>query len=107
MELNEIIDFIDAEDIRLKKHYDWCTDKDKIVLAKIVKLNEEVGELCNEVLAATKFQRKIKLDAHSKDTLSDEFADVFITTLLLAKAMDVDIIYAIEKKISVIKTRNY
>ena len=50
-------------------------------------------------------QRKQKLDNHNKDNLSGEFADVIITTLLLAKAMNVDIEKALERKIEKVSKR--
>lgn len=50
-------------------------------------------------------QRKQKLDNHNKDNLSEEFADVIITTLLLAKAMNVDIEKALERKIEKVNKR--
>jgi len=107
MEFKELIEFIDQEDKRLNKYYHDHTDKDKHILARTVKLNEEVGELCNEVLSHTHFQRKQKLDACNKENLPDEFADVILTTLLLARSMDVDVEEALTEKIKKIKARNY
>lgn len=40
-----------------------------------------------------------------KDDLGDEFADVILCTLLLAKSMDIDINIALEKKLEKIKER--
>ena len=78
-----------------------------MILARTVKLTEELGELCNEVLIGSKLQRKDKLDHQDKDNLSAEFADVVLCTLLLAKSMNVDIETALENKIEKIKKRNY
>jgi len=64
-----------------------------------------LGELCDEILAHNSMQRKQKLDNHNKDNLSEEFADVIITTLLLAKAMNVDIEKALERKIEKVNKR--
>ena len=105
MELRELLKFIEIEDERLKKYYGGYSDQEKRILARTVKLTEELGELCDEILAHNSMQRKQKLDNHNKDNLSEEFADVIITTLLLAKAMNVDIEKALERKIEKVNKR--
>ena len=105
MELKELLKFIEIEDERLKKYYGGYSDQEKRILARTVKLTEELGELCDEILAHNSMQRKQKLDNHNKDNLSEEFADVIITTLLLAKAMNVDIEKALERKIEKVNKR--
>lgn len=105
MELKDLLKFIEIEDGRLNKYYGGYDDQEKRILARAVKLTEELGELCDEVLAHNSLQRKQKLDNHDKENLPEEFADVIITTLLLAKAMNVDIEKALEKKIEKINNR--
>ncbi len=105
MEFSELLKFVEAEDKRLSKHYNL--EQDKMILARTVKLTEELGELCNEVLIESKLQRKDKLDNHNKENLPAEFADVILCTLLLAKSMNVEIEAALEKKIEKIKKRDY
>jgi NTP pyrophosphatase (non-canonical NTP hydrolase) len=105
MELKDLLQFINIEDERLKKYYGGSIDQEKRILVRTVKMTEEIGELCDEVLAHNSLQRKEKLDAHDANNLSEEFADVIITTLLLAKAMDVDITKALENKISKVNKR--
>ena len=105
MEINELLKFIEIEDKRLRQKFGDYDDREKRVLARTVKLNEEVGELCNEVLANSSFQRKGKLENHNKETLNSEFADVIITALLLAKTMDIDIQDALGNKIKKINKR--
>jgi NTP pyrophosphatase (non-canonical NTP hydrolase) len=100
-----LLQFVDVQDERLKKYYDELADPEKIVLARTVKLAEELGELCQEVLAHLSLQRPQKLDKHDKNNLSEEFADVLVTTLLLAKSMDIDVENALKKKIQTINTR--
>ncbi len=75
------------------------------ILARTVKLNEEVGELCNEVLAFLGQQRKDKLEHYDKNKLADEVADVILTTLLIAKATEIDFEKALEEKIAKIEKR--
>lgn len=104
MRLKDLLTFIEVEDERLKKYY-GVYDRERIILARTVKLAEELGELCKEVLALLSLQRKRKFDNHNKANLPEEFADVIITTFLLAKAMDVDTEKALEKKIEKVNKR--
>jgi NTP pyrophosphatase (non-canonical NTP hydrolase) len=105
MELKDLLKFIKIEDERLKRYYGSYDDQEKRILARTVKLTEELGELCDEVLAHNSLQRKQKLDNHDKENLPEEFADVIITALLLAKAMNVDIEKALEKKVEKVNKR--
>ena len=105
MELKKLLKFIEIEDEYLKKYYGGYSDQEKRILARTVKLTEELGELCNEVLTHNSLQKKQKLDNHDKENLSEEFADVVITTLLLAKAMNIDIEKALERKVEKVNKR--
>lgn len=106
MQLKEFIMLIKEEDEKLRSHYANFNDNEKRILARTVKLTEELGELCDEVLSFNSLQRKDKLEKHSVDSLSDEFADVIITTLLLAEAMEVDVEKAIKIKIEKLHERH-
>ncbi len=77
------------------------------VLARMVKLTEEVGELADEVLSSQGDQRTEKLAEKGDDALGNEVADVIITVLLLAAALKVDVPSALMKKIEKIRTRVY
>lgn len=105
MDLQTLLQFIKKEDERLVKYYGGYPDRQKRILARTVKLSEELGELCNAVLAYNKMQRKEKMETHDGENLSEEFADVIITALLLAEAMDVDIKRALELKMEKINKR--
>ena len=104
MTLKKLLEFINLENQRILKHYGSPTKSEEI-LARTVKLGEEFGELCNEVMSFNGDQRKEKMDNYDKTNLPNEFADVVITTLLLAKSMDVDIKEALSKKIDKINKR--
>jgi NTP pyrophosphatase (non-canonical NTP hydrolase) len=104
MELSELLRFIEIQDARLNRYYSGL-EQEKMVLARTVKLAEELGELCQEVLAHYSLQSRPKLDSHDKEKLPEEFADVLITTLLLAKSMNVDVEKALERKIQKINQR--
>jgi len=101
----ELKKFIKKEDKRLKKYYPNVENGEKRILARTVKLSEELGELCNEVLHYNSMQRKEKSIKHDPSNLSQEFADVIIVTLLLAEAMKVDVEKGLKEKIKKINIR--
>jgi len=104
MELKDLKAFIKEEDQHLQERYGYV-DEEKRILARTVKITEELGELCDEVLSFNSLQRQDKLDKHDLNNLSDEFADVILTTLLLAETMKVDIEQALNNKIEKIRLR--
>ncbi|MHB8860363.1 MAG: MazG nucleotide pyrophosphohydrolase domain-containing protein [Minisyncoccota bacterium] len=106
MTFDEFQEFITQQSAFLRSTVAKDDTEKEFVLGRVVKISEEFGELCDEVLAATGNQRKSKLEGRNLEDLSDEFADVVITTFLLAKAMDVDILIALGKKIEKIKTKH-
>lgn len=99
-----MLKFVEVEDARLRGNY-ASLDREKHILARTVKLTEELGELCNEILAKNLLQRKQKLENHDSEKLSEEFADVIITAFLVAKSLDVDVNKALENKIEKINNR--
>jgi NTP pyrophosphatase (non-canonical NTP hydrolase) len=104
MQIKEFRKFIKKENKRLKKKF-GLENEEKRILAKMVKLTEEVGELADEVLGFSSMQRKEKLDKRNKEDLLDEFADVIICTFLLAESMGVDIEKGLKTKIKKIEKR--
>ena len=103
--MKELLGFIDLQDKRLIDSFGKNTSPTERTHARTIKLMEELGELCNEILAHDGDQRKDKLDKVENDGLPFEFADVLITTLLLAKSMNVDIEDALMRKIEKINKR--
>lgn len=99
-----MLNFIDLENKRLTARFKNKSKQERIY-SRAIKLTEELGELCNEVLAFNKDQRKEKMNKHSKSNLPNEFADVVIASMLLAKLMNVDIETALENKIKTINKR--
>ncbi len=51
-------------------------------------------------------QRTGKMEGRNTENLADEFADVVITTFLLAKSMNIDIMTALEHKIPKIRAKH-
>ncbi len=85
--------------------YKLRTPEEQEILSRTVKLNEEVGELCNDILSILKLQRKAKLDHFDKRNVYQEFADVIMTTIQLANAANVDIERAIEDKLKKVEEK--
>jgi NTP pyrophosphatase (non-canonical NTP hydrolase) len=98
------LNYIDIEDQRLKRRYPQL-DSEKMILARCVKLSEEMGELSDNILSQLGLQRKEKLDNFDHKSLTKEFADLIITAFLLAKSADIDILQALEDKIPELNQR--
>lgn len=105
MTTEELRKFIDEQDAFFRERRKGDFSDREHVLARTIKLGEEFGELCDQVLASIGGQRKDKLAAQEADSLKNEFADVLITTFMLAKAMDVDIMQALDHKVQKIRER--
>ena len=105
MEFNELLKFVALERERLAKYTGKYDDNEKEIFARTVKVGEEFGELCQEVLFHANLQGKHKNEKFDKDNLANEFADVIFSTLLLAKDMNIDIKKALENKMKKIEKR--
>lgn len=86
------------KELKLRIKFHSLTKKEKDILARMVKLQEEVGELSNDVLSVLSLQRKSKLEDFEKNNMYEEFADVILSTIILANAVGVDIERAINSK---------
>ena len=106
MTLKKLLRFVDLQDKKLIRQYSQRLSTKERLLARTVKLAEEFGELSNEILASVGDQREEKLAKYYKGGLEGEFADVIITTLLVAKTAKIDIQKALEKRIQEITKRN-
>lgn len=106
MNLKNLQEKISILNEKTKPHYKLYSQEEKEILTKTVKLNEEVGELCNDILGILKLQRKAKMKNFDKRNIYQEFADVIITTIQLAQVAGVDIERAIEDKLKKIEERN-
>lgn len=105
MNLKNLQERVSALEDKTKTKYIVESPKEREILAKTVKLNEEVGELCNDILGILKLQRKSKLDKFDKRNVYQEFADVIIVTMQLALAAGVDLERAINDKLKTIESR--
>ncbi len=105
MNLKSLQEKIKVLNIKTRPHFKLYSQQEKEILTKTVKLNEEVGELCNDILSILKLQRRSKLNHFDKRNIYQEFADVIITTIQLAEVSGVDIERAVHDKLKVIEER--
>lgn len=107
MEFEELLRFVAIEDEKIKNRYKGLdVDSEKRTFARAIKLQEEVGELSEAILTYYSLQRKDKLDKKAENYLEEEFADVILTTLIVARSMDVDIRSALKQKMEKMSKRN-
>ncbi len=98
LSLKDLQKQLQSKELDLRIPFETMTKKEKDILAKTVKLSEEVGELSNDILSVLSLQRKSKLAKFNKKNLYEEFADIIISTIILANAMRVDISRAVRDK---------
>ncbi len=102
--LSTIQTIFEQKERELRIPFVSLTKKEKDILAKTVKLSEEVGELSNEILSTLSLQRKSKLEKTNKKNMFEEFADVILSTAALANSMGVDLDRAIRAKLTKVLT---
>lgn len=105
MTFNEFQKFIDEQDALFRSLGKGDSERERI-LARTVKLSEEMGELCDEVLGFLGLQRKSKLEGKGPDDVADEIADVVIVAFLLAKSLDMNVPAALARKIQKIQEKH-
>ena len=105
MNLKSLQEKIKILNEKTSPQYRLYSQKEKEILTKTVKLNEEVGELCNDILSILKLQRKAKLQKFDRRNMYEEFADVIITAMQLAIAAGVDVERAVGDKLKKIEDR--
>lgn len=103
MNFKELQEFTKEYNKKLEEKFGKYEDKEKLILSSTVKLTEELGELCDEVMAFNSRQRQEKLDQKKEENLPEEFADVVLAVFMLARDMDIDMDKALENKIQKIK----
>lgn len=72
--------------------------KTESVLSCMVKLTEEVGELSEQIMLRRWRQRAHKWE-YDTESAWKEIADVIIAAAMLAYELDIDVQYALEKKV--------
>lgn len=72
---------------------------EKRVLARTLKMMEELGELSDAILSSMQLQRASKVSQFEQVHLDDEFADVLGCVILLGIELDINIEDVIRRKI--------
>jgi NTP pyrophosphatase (non-canonical NTP hydrolase) len=103
--MKKIQERIDEINIQFLKIEGNSADLKTLMLKKVLKIGEEYGELCDAMLSEIGSQRKSKLKAYDSQDFKDEFADVIITALTLARYMDMDLESLVNKKLDKIEDR--
>ena len=98
MDLKQLQTHLSKKELDLRIKFHTLTMREKDILAKTVKLTEEVGELANDILATLSIQRKSKLEEFDKTNLYQEVADIIISTIVLANILRVDVDRAVKEK---------
>lgn len=104
LSIKELQKRLRSKELDLRIVFTSLTKREKDILAKTVKLSEEVGELSNDILSVLSLQRESKLRKFDKSNLYEEFADIIISTVILANATRVDISRAVNDKMKKILT---
>jgi len=110
MGLKELLDFITWENSRVNKTILKGYSQKERIYFRAVKVMEELGEFCNEIIALNGAHRKSKQKKFKKDNkadLSKEFADVIFTVLLMGDTLDIDITKSLKDRMKNIKGRKY
>jgi NTP pyrophosphatase (non-canonical NTP hydrolase) len=105
MTLDAFQEFIDEQDTLLRPLGNTTKDKQTQIFKSTIKLGEEYGELCDEILASVGHQRKDKLSQGEHD-LAGEFADVVIVAFILAKQMGINMERALSAKAKKIREKH-
>ncbi len=102
-----LLEFVKERDKRFLKE-NLPSDGNAVqILARTVKLGEEVGELNNDILRYLGLSREDKLASFKIKDLEEEFVDVLITLLVLASRIkELDLEAAIERKMKKIRQRD-
>ncbi len=103
MQLKNLQERVRVNTAKTTPKYKLYSQQEKEILTRTVKLNEEVGELCNDILSVLKLQRRSKLEKFDKRNFYEEFGDVIISTIQLAIAAGVDIDRAVNDKLKKIE----
>lgn len=78
---------------------------EKRVLARTLKMMEELGELSDAILTSMQLQRASKISQFQKVHLEDEFADVLGCVILLGIELQIDIEEVVKRKIDFTQER--
>lgn len=94
---------------KIEKHLNknaYPKDKANRLMAKHLKVSEELGELTDEILLKLGYQlRKEKQQNFKNENIENEWFDVLATVILLGMELDIDIEELSKKRLREIKKR--
>lgn len=102
---NELLELIKSIWERHKNNLSNRLTRKELIFSAVIKIQEELWELSSEILIDSKIARSWKIDNFKKENLELEFADVIMSTLMLANFMDIDINKSLKDKITKINNR--
>lgn len=105
MTFKQFLGFIKKRHQLLHQQYGNQLDPQKKVLAGVAKVMEEAGELADEILGHMSLQRQEKLAKRQRGNLEAEWADVVITSFILAESLNIDPLRALKDKVAKIEKR--
>ena len=105
MDFNELDRFLSKNLQNLQNKYHFKNKTDVNLLAKRLKISEEVGEFSENILKYLSYQRSEKLHTDVLSDIEEECADVVITACLVLKELELDPAEALAKKIAKISAR--
>lgn len=102
MEIKQLTEFSNAQRKKLMKYYS-IKDENELTYPYMLKITEEVGELAEALLALKALQREGKFE--KKMDIGSEFADVILTTFILAGNLNINLEEELKKKMEKIEKR--
>lgn len=106
MTINQLQTLIKQQHQRMVEDWGKHESQEQRTLFRAIKLMEEMGELCEEILCFSTKQRKGKNREMDKQKLAEELADVIIVALLIGENLGVDTLKAMEDKLEIVKKRH-
>ncbi len=104
MEVKELSDFIDRTLTKGRYPALNYSIRER-VFAQTLKISEEVWELSEQISWKFWWQRLDKVDKFSDEKLGDELADVILTTVRLARLLNIDMDKILKQKIEILRER--
>ncbi|MCT4552087.1 MAG: hypothetical protein N4A44_00290 [Alphaproteobacteria bacterium] len=102
MNINDLDEFFTF----MMSKYDQALETDRErALSRIVRLQEELGELAEQTFCKIGVGRKEKIDSYTQDALEKEFGDVFISLMAFAKVLKIKPDEAIAKTLDKVADR--
>jgi NTP pyrophosphatase (non-canonical NTP hydrolase) len=104
MDVKEIYPAVEKIKQALIRKYDFTEEDKGLKYIQFTKLQEEIGELAEELLHYDKLQRSSKGDS-SSENLQKEALDVLVTLLIFSSFLQLDLMKDLPKELERLHTR--